>query len=405
MSRPLKGNDMIHETITAAAPFDLFSVEPKLVGHDQRPRSATQPEALAYAKFLAERSGLPTFGKLQLNCRHIGRDPVYIGATFGGDNDDGAYSVIFPGAGREVVTLERLNDAGEVVGSSTMPTGKKREVVWKQETVRDLVGAMPKVKRQARPKPAMSDREAMEHYCATRSAEIRAERAGTLECLIPCFEAIVGAAQTITWFPDRVPEYASEPQAPETPLTAPVPETAVERHDIPAPYALASEAQDETEAEAMAKVGDYIGGIVGDLMRRVADLEARAATPSVESKPAATMHANSDKMDGAPRRTPARERLIRRYLAMRQRRDLDRGALEAANSHARSIEAERDALKARHAKPLHQNEADVGLVTQLADERLAHQRTRENDRTPGLTLAPYRGTGSAVARVSFGGAR
>jgi hypothetical protein len=190
----------------------------------------------------------------------------------------------------------------------------------------------------------------------------------------------------------------------------------------------------------MAKVGDYIGGIVGDLMRRVADLEARAASPSVESEPAATMHANSDKMDGAPRRTPARERLLRRYLAMRQRRDLDRRALEAANSHARSIEAERDALKAKRAKPLHQNEADVGLVTQLADERLAHQRTRENAerrarslesavermgaellavkgrairaeqalqlyRTPGLTLAPYRGTGTAVARVSFGGAR
>jgi hypothetical protein len=251
MSRPLKGNDMIHETITAAAPFDLFSVEPKLVGHDQRPRSATLAEALAYAKFLAERSGLPTFGKLQLNCRHIGRDPVYIGATFGGDNDDGAYSVIFPGAGREVVTLERLNDAGEVVGSSTMPTGKKREVVWKQETVRDLVGAMPKVKRQARPKPAMSDREAMEHYCATRSAEIRAERAGTLECLIPCFEAIVGAwpRPSLGFRTACRNMRATAPQAPETPLTAPVPETAVERHDIPAPYALASEAQDETEAE------------------------------------------------------------------------------------------------------------------------------------------------------------
>jgi hypothetical protein len=68
---------------------------------------------------------------------------------------------------------------------------------------------------------------------------------------------------------------AMRAQSPQEPLTAPSPETAVERPDPPAPPALASEAEDMTQAEAMAEVGDYIGGMIGDLMRRVAELEAR----------------------------------------------------------------------------------------------------------------------------------
>lgn len=233
-------------------------------------------------------------------------------------------------------------------------------------------------------------------------------------------------------------------EAPETPLTAPFPEMAVERHDPPAPYAGASVARDEAASDPIAEVGEVIGGMIGDLMRRVAELEARLASPSVESEPAESMHDSADNMDGnmdgGSRRTPSRESLIRRYIAMRQRRDLDRRALLAANEYVRKVEAERDALKAKAPPPQHMNEPAPGLVAQVHDERKAHSlalasaenRARSLEaavervgaelmevkgrairaeqalqlyRTPGLTLSPYRKTGTAVARVSFGGGR
>jgi hypothetical protein len=257
---------------------------------------------------------------------------------------------------------------------------------------------------------------------------------------------------------------AIAPEAPESPVQhVEAAEAAME------PPAMESAPLDVAgdEAAAMAAVGEYIGDMIRGLAARVAELEARLASPSaertgdsattdspasvadfrhsasdsgeVDSHPlppypnARELAAAADGLRAAQRRTPARERLLRRYLAMRARRDLDRRALDAANAYVRKIEAER-------AKIVHQNEANVGLVTQLHDERLAHRRTRENAerraaamesavdrlsaelltvkgratraeqalqlyRRPSLPLLPYGGRSGAVARVSFGGGR
>jgi hypothetical protein len=91
--------------------------------------------------------------------------------------EEGAYSVPAPGGNaRETVTMERLDEAGAVVTRSTLPTDGKRAVPWKKDAIARAVGPVAKVKRAPKPKPAMSDREAIAHYCEARRTEIEAEQ-------------------------------------------------------------------------------------------------------------------------------------------------------------------------------------------------------------------------------------
>jgi len=162
---------------------DLFGVTKGFEGNGgagvdtgKGPRVATMAEAEAYADFIRRKNNLPEISKPRL--RHVGgytgRGRTcafhYVGATFGqhlggGEYEAGAFSVLFPGANmmRATVTMETLDDAGEVVSSQTMPIEpKKGGVVWSKDDVRKACGPVAKVK-------------------AARKAPIRIRRGATVD--------------------------------------------------------------------------------------------------------------------------------------------------------------------------------------------------------------------------------
>lgn len=143
---------------------DLFGVESGFYGNGNgghirgdKPRSATEAEARAYADFIRRKCDLPDLGKVAL--QHAGGHGRwstshfhYVGATYGeeisrGEYQEGAYSVLFPGANqmRATVTLETLDESGEVISSQTMPVEpKKGGVVWSRDDVRKAAGKVAK---------------------------------------------------------------------------------------------------------------------------------------------------------------------------------------------------------------------------------------------------------------------
>jgi hypothetical protein len=164
---------------------DLFAVTKGFDGNGgsavdrgSKPRTANEAEALAYADFIRRKNDLPELCKPVLargsypgGGRRGGGDLLYVGATFGammqGPTRDaatgayipaqyevGAFSVLFPGANmtRQAVTFETLDDAGEVLTSSTMPVEpKKGGIVWGKDEVRKACGPVAKPAKAARP--------------------------------------------------------------------------------------------------------------------------------------------------------------------------------------------------------------------------------------------------------------
>lgn len=125
---------------------------------------ANENEARAYADFIRRKNGLPDLGAPELqHSGGYGRWATghfhYVGATYGqemsrGEYEPGAYSVLFPGANqmRAAVTLETLDEAGEVISSQTMPVEpKKGGVVWSKDDVRQACGPVAKVKAARTP--------------------------------------------------------------------------------------------------------------------------------------------------------------------------------------------------------------------------------------------------------------
>lgn len=166
---------------------DLFGATKGFEGSgcgSDKPRAANEAEARAYADFIRRKVGLPDLGNVQMERRPYpnGRgDFYYVGATFGqvlsgggwegeagnrhyvpAQYEPGAFSVLFPGANqmRATVTMETLDDAGEVVSSQTMPVEpKKGGVVWSKDDVRKACGPVAKVKA-ARKAPTVAKRRA-----------------------------------------------------------------------------------------------------------------------------------------------------------------------------------------------------------------------------------------------------
>lgn len=163
---------------------DLFGVTKGFEGNGgagvdtgKGPRMATMAEAKAYADFIRRKNGLPEIGNPRLH--HVGgytgRGRTcafhYVGATYGEETDragynsdtkqktpaqyeTGAFSVLFPGANqlRPMVTLDTLDEAGEVVSSQTLPVEpKKGGVVWSKDDVRKAAGPVAKVKAARTP--------------------------------------------------------------------------------------------------------------------------------------------------------------------------------------------------------------------------------------------------------------
>lgn len=155
-----------------AVTCDLFAVTKGFDGNGgsavdrgSKPRTANEAEALAYADFIRRKNDLPDIGKpdLQRKGGYTGRGRscpfIYVGATYGqhlgrGEYEAGAFSVLFPGANqmRQVVTMETLDESGEVLTSSTMPVEpKKGGIVWGKDEVRKACGPVAKVKAARTP--------------------------------------------------------------------------------------------------------------------------------------------------------------------------------------------------------------------------------------------------------------
>jgi len=158
--------------------MDLFNVERDFVDRlGTKPRKATENECRAYLLARRHRLGLIDFEHVSLEwgggySRGSGDTSVCIGATFGqvierggwvgnvhtpAQYENGAYSLLMPGYSRkaQVVTMETLNDAGEVVASQALPVEpKKGGVVWSKEAVRAAAGPVAKVKAAKAPKVA-----------------------------------------------------------------------------------------------------------------------------------------------------------------------------------------------------------------------------------------------------------
>ena len=157
--------------------MNLFDVE-----HENGPlmrekaRSATETEAKAYVTWLRERRGLRLFDNVELHHKGTGsgraQSFIYWAATFGKclksggrqnseviapEYQEGAYSILIPGHDQIAprVTMETLDEDGEVLTSQTLPVEpKKGGVIWDRETVRKACGPIAKPEKAKRGKVA-----------------------------------------------------------------------------------------------------------------------------------------------------------------------------------------------------------------------------------------------------------
>lgn len=283
--------------------MDLFNVTRTIDNPlGKGPRSANDAEVKAYMRWQAEKRGLHLFDDIELEWTarakyqrgsHAGA--ICIGATFGGWYQEGqsreyendSYSILMPGhdAHRANVTMETLDDAGEVLAASTMPIEpKKGGVIWSKEDVRKAAGpiAKPRAARKAKVVPETRQQEA------------------------------TGAQEALS-----------------RPLDAPEPAEALEGAEI-------------APAEPSNETCELPGDPVAALATRIEALEARLAALSVESSapptvgveaaPATNPDIQADMSTAAPtmaKRTPAHERAIRRAWVARQeaRRQRNGGAM------------------------------------------------------------------------------
>lgn len=202
---------------------DLFDVEPCFYGTGNgssltgdKPRSATEAEARAYADFIRRKAGLPEIGKAALHhAGGYGRATQahfhYVGATFGreisrGEYEPGAFSVLFPGANqmRATVTLETLDETGVAISSQTMPVEpKKGGVIWSKDAVHKAAGPVDKPKRARTPtrirRGATVDKRRRAVLMALRlRKQLRRERAISADRLRHIFDLTSGASRNCT---------------------------------------------------------------------------------------------------------------------------------------------------------------------------------------------------------------
>lgn len=248
--------------------------------HAEKPRAANDREVKAYAEWLRKRAKLADMGPPNLHWRTIGKGAsahrYCVGASY--SQGEHGYSVIFPGAAmvkKARVTMETLDDSGEVIAAQALPIEpKKGGVIWSRQDVRKAAGKIDK----RNPAPVAN------------SAPIE-----EMETAQP-IEAIEPPAVEIA------PEPAQDVEtAPALSETAPEPETAPSEAEKPAPVAA------EIEPDPAA-----------DILARVEAIEAQLATLSAERE------AGAIEAIERPRRTAAHERAIRRAWAERRAARLQR---------------------------------------------------------------------------------
>ena len=180
-----------------------------------KPRAANDDEIKAYMEWQRQRHGLP---EVQEGCELHFRDHntgrtrstlhrVCIGATFGAmtsgarwegegrereyiqaQYENGAYSVIMPGwnAHRAQVTMETLDEAGEIVTSSTLPVEpKKGGIIWDKKAVHAAVGPIAKPKKARKRKAAPTVETETPEIVATVAQESEEAVTPVRECAEP----------------------------------------------------------------------------------------------------------------------------------------------------------------------------------------------------------------------------
>jgi len=373
----------------------------------EKPRAANDIEVKAYLRWQAEKAGAPGFDAVALHF-HAPKSwkrgqRLCIGATFGREiasgryegagrdarwipaqYENGAYSILMPGrdAHRQGITMETMDDAGEVIASQTLPVEpKKGGVIWDRVAVRKAAGPITKGKAKPVPTPVQVDpiadvpeiaasepqngQEALEPSADTQNAADALsgpEIAPLGYFVIDTGNAIVRAlSYHATMAEANAARDAFEPKptypgnrktdgkiwrymvtseaGPNDCRADLIKLTEFYHADVRAAAEAVKESlTTEPDATPIADASDPIA----EIEARLADLEARVAALSVEP-----MSQISASHEGAeiiitptatiqPKRTAAHERAIRRAWAERRERiaraDLDRRALEAVNA-------------------------------------------------------------------------
>lgn len=348
--------------------LDLFNVTRGNVAHLGGARAANADEVLAYVHWLRAKRGLPDFGSLELNWNGVRRRRfdrgACIGATFGartrGEYEPGAYTMLLPGydAHRQLVTFEGLNDAGDVVTSSTLPIEpKKGGVIWSRDEVRKAAGPVIKPRKGNRPCPP---EELAPTPCETSPPAATAERPA--ESFDPCPGTLQAEAQ-------------------ETPSAA----------------AIGHQAQDFS----------VLLDLIATMEARLVTLESERAEPQPETR----TDVSAQEPLSHRKRTLAHERAVRRAWADRraQREETEelRRCLAAEIAAREALEFERvemqtrlaaAELAAREPRALYEAELDrltarVVFLENEKIERLSAGRIR-------LNMPPVQPSRSSVIRMA-----
>lgn len=354
------------------------------------PRQANDSEVSAYLDWQRERRGLvklPRQGLEWSGSYRRGRDErICIGATYGaqtvaavhesgrweGENytpgrntpaqwENGSYSLLMPGyaAHRETVTMETLDESGEVIASQTLPREpKKGGVIWSRDEIRKACGPVLKV---AKPRKV-------------KSAPI-AEPAAAPPIEAPEIPASAGAGERV--------------EAPDAPMGQ-IDASAL-REAPSAPAELVQETHKLPDADPIA-----------ELTARLASLESRVATLSGESIAAPTVAKRTPAHERAIRRAWAERKAARKLLAAYNRSGDDRRALSLALQEAEG-RLQRATTKRRRAvlalRDAHQR-ADLDRRALLAGRDYADRLQTERDEARSEATATRQANGVLQASLT-----
>lgn len=296
-----------------------------------KPRPANENEIKAYLIWLADRRGiwLP-------HDAEYGLDGVY-------SKSAGGMVLDMPGYGQDQkVTMETLDESGEVVASQTLPIEpKKGGVIWDKAAVRKACGPVAKPAKRKRAKvaapipvaaPAVEPVEAQEAVaptCDVPEPEIAPSaapavdldaitaRLDALEQALATLSAVSVDDREVTTSPVAVTEVAS---CDHLPKRTPAHERAIRRAWAERRNARLATTRERTTRFAFSDMGARI-----DAMRDERDAMQAERDLALKASRAAELKARA-------RRIATVQRARRMIAAVRGRADLDRRALEVTNA-------------------------------------------------------------------------
>lgn len=339
--------------------YNLFDIHKGFQGALRTgPRTATDDELSAYLWWLMDRQGLPRLASRELHWRTYpdGKQTFCIGATIGKEikaadwktktpaqYEEGAYSILVPGYNmrRDQVTMETLDESGDVLRSSTLPAEpKKGGVIWTRDQVRAAAGPIAKTAKAKRAKAAPIP-------------------------VAPAPEPI--AEPALIAEPAELPAVASQP--------------AQERESEPAP-AMTADALDEAPTALVADHLQNLGASgfpvsgaqvkpiaeldpTADVMARLAAIEARLDALSAVSDVSISATAEAvEKIDIAPYSGP---------VAARTARDMVQAKAKRSPAHERAIR--RAWAERAERQRLHAMATDLQRIVEARDSDLATAET------------------------------